>query len=237
MVGTYLLRRHLVAVHALHLRIHLLRRLPIRAAGRGLHRARVHATGPAVFLILGYAVRAQGSVVGWCHGVLLGVARVSALLLLLRLLLLRRKLACPSRRHRRHGPTSSAARLTRCSLGLGRSLFPRNNVDEKVKHVGFGQGRGNVGPLECAALVLLGMDPGPHRQLGDEDVASLGKQYRRFGRDHLDLWIGLHDLFYPREWQLMQLVVVRFILENVDDLLPVGGEDVAIVAMQTLVYL
>lgn len=67
------------------------------------------------------------------------------------------------------------------------------------------------------------MDPGAHRKLGDEDIAALGEEDGRLGGDHLDVGIGLHDLLDAREGQLVQLVVVRFGLEVVDRLLPVGG--------------
>lgn len=81
------------------------------------------------------------------------------------------------------------------------------------------------------------MYPGAHRQLGNEDVASFGEQDRRLGRDHLDLRVGLHDLLDPRQWELMLLVVMRVILQRADRVLPVGGEDVAVVSLKALIDL
>ena len=56
-----------------------------------------------------------------------------------------------------------------------------HDVDEEVEHVGLGQGGGDVGALQRAALVLLGVDPGAHGELGDEDVAALGEEDGCFG--------------------------------------------------------
>ncbi len=81
------------------------------------------------------------------------------------------------------------------------------------------------------------MDPRAHRKLGDEDIAALGKEDGRLCGNHLDVGIRLHDLLNAREGQLVQLVVVGFGLEVVDRLLPVGGQDVAVVAYKALVYL
>lgn len=81
------------------------------------------------------------------------------------------------------------------------------------------------------------MDPSSHRKLSDKDIAALSEEDRRLCGDHLDVGIGLHDLLDAREGQLVQLVVVGFGLEVVDSLLPVGGQDVAVVAYKALVYL
>lgn len=67
------------------------------------------------------------------------------------------------------------------------------------------------------------MYPGAHGELRDEDVAALGEQDGRLGRDHLNLWVRLHDLLDTGKGELMQLVVVGVRLEVVDYLLPVGG--------------
>ena len=60
-------------------------------------------------------------------------------------------------------------------------FFSRNNVNEEVIHIGLGEGCSDIGPLKCTALVILGVDPRSHGQLGDEDIAALGKQDRSFG--------------------------------------------------------
>ena len=57
------------------------------------------------------------------------------------------------------------------------------------------------------------------------------------GRDHLDLWIRLHDLFYAREGELVDLVVVLVGLKLGDLLLPIGVQDVTVGARETLIDL
>jgi len=79
------------------------------------------------------------------------------------------------------------------------------------------------------------MDPGSHGQLSDENVAALGKQDRRLGRDHLDFWVSLHDLLDARQRQLVELVVVLIGLEVVNRMLPVGGQDILVLTMEALV--
>ena len=81
------------------------------------------------------------------------------------------------------------------------------------------------------------MDPSAHRELGDENVAAFGEQDRGLGRNHLDVGIGFHDLLDAGEGQLVQLVIVGFVLELVDGVLPIGGQDVAIAAHEALVDL
>ena len=56
-----------------------------------------------------------------------------------------------------------------------------HDVDEEVEHVGLGEGGGDVGALQGAALVVFGVDPGAHGEFGDEDVAALGEEDGRFG--------------------------------------------------------
>ena len=74
------------------------------------------------------------------------------------------------------------------------------------------------------------MDPRAHGELCDKGLASLGEDYRRFGGDHLDFRVRLHDLLDARKWKLVDLVVVVFCLEHRHDLLPVGVQDIAVVA-------
>lgn len=108
------------------------------------------------------------------------------------------------------------------SFGVCCSFFSRDNVDEEIKHVGFSKCRGNVGPLQGAALVLLCMDPCAHSEFRNEDVTALGEKNRCFGGNHLDFWVGLHDLLDTRKGQLMDLVVVSVAFQVADCLLPVG---------------
>ena len=103
------------------------------------------------------------------------------------------------------------------------SLFTGDDVDQEIEHVAFRKGRCDVGSLKSAAFVLLRVDPRPHGQLGDEDVAAFGEEDGSFGTNHLDFWIGFHDLLYARERELVDLVVVRFRFQGGDGLLPVGG--------------
>ena len=134
---------------------------------------------------------------------------------LLRLLLWRHHpLARPRRRRR------PASRSTR---PLGRRFLPRHDIDQEIEHVTAGQCASDVGSLQRAALVLFGVDPGAHGELGDEDIAAFGEQDGGFGGDHLDVRVGFHDFLDAREGKLVELVVVRFGFEVVDRLLPVGG--------------
>ena len=120
-------------------------------------------------------------------------------------------------------------------VGLG--FLARDDIDEEVKHVGLRQRRSNVRTLQGASLILLSMDPSPHGQLGDEDIATLGKEDRSLSRDHLNIGIGLHNLLYPGQGELVHLVVVLVILEVMDGLLPVGCQDILVVPGETLMHI
>jgi hypothetical protein len=137
----------------------------------------------------------------------------------------------------RHAGRGGGLGISGAASAAGVGFLAGDNVNEEVEHVGLGQGRGNVGALQGAALVLLSVDPGPHGQLGNEDVAALCEQDGRLGRDHLNLRVGLHHLLYPREGQLMQLEVVVVRLELGDLVLPVDIEHVLRLARETLRYL
>lgn len=125
----------------------------------------------------------------------------------------------------------AAGPLVRCGL------LARHNVNQEVEHVGLGQCICDVGALQRAPLVFLGVYPGAHRQLRDEHVASLCEEDGSLGRNHFDFRVRLHNLLYPRQRQLVELVVMVVRLELGDLLLPVGVEDVAILASEALVDL
>ena len=55
-------------------------------------------------------------------------------------------------------------------------------------------GHGDVVSLQSPPLVVLRVDPGPHRQLVDEDLGGFGEQDGRLGRDHLNVFVQFHDL-------------------------------------------
>lgn len=115
-----------------------------------------------------------------------------------------------------------------------RCLLPWDDIDEEVKHVALRQCRCNVGALQGAAFILLRMNPGAHSKLSDKYVAAFRKEYGCFGGNHFDFGVGLHDFLYPCQWQLVEFVVVFFIFELIDGLLPVRCEDVAVMTVQTL---
>lgn len=110
-------------------------------------------------------------------------------------------------RHLARGCPGRASCLAR-PLGVRGRLLARNNVDEKIKHIGLGKSGGNVRTLQGASLVIFRVNPCAHGQLGDEYIATLGEQDWRLCRDHLDLGVGFHDFLYPSEWQLVYFVVV-----------------------------
>ena len=116
------------------------------------------------------------------------------------------------------------------ALVLRLSVLARYYVDEEVEHVGLAECGCNVAALESATFVFFGVDPGAHGELGDKGLASLGEYDGRFGRDHLNFWVRLHDLLDARKRELVDLVVVVLRLEHRHDLLPVGVQDVAVVA-------
>jgi hypothetical protein len=127
----------------------------------------------------------------------------------------------------------------RGSLGCATTgtILPGDDVDEEVEHIALTQGRRDIAPLESPPLVILGVDPGAHSELGDEDVTPLGEEDGGFSGDHLDFGVGFHDFFDAREGELVDFEVVRVGFEVVDCLLPVRSEDVPGDASETLVYL
>jgi len=162
-----------VSIDTFHLAIHLLARCSIRSWRARLDLGGVHVT----------------SVVFWRHG----VARTDAVV------------------WRRHGIVSRVAldvlggdlsSRWRDALGCtARSRLPgvrgrflaRHDIDEEVEHIGLSERGGDIAALQGATFVLLCVDPGAHRELCDEDVASFSEQDWCFGRDHLHFRIRFHD--------------------------------------------
>lgn len=126
--------------------------------------------------------------------------------------------------------TGLGDRILGPTLVLRCRVLPRHDIDEEVEHVGLAERGCYVTALQGATFVLLRMDPRTHGELGDEGLARFGEDYGCLSRDHLDFGVGLHDLLDARERELVDLVVVVFRLEHGHDLLPVGVEDVAVVA-------
>jgi hypothetical protein len=172
----------------------------------------------------------------WSHARMLGHATVVWVSHRLRwLLLLRLRRLLLSLYGSGSGSTSL---LTSSPLGVAAAaFFTRYNVDEKIEHVTFRECGSDVATLQGATFVVLRMYPGTHCQLGDENVASLGKKNRCFGGDHLYLRIGLHHLLYAGKGQLVDFEVVRVGFEVVDCILPVGGQNVTRWASEALIYL
>lgn len=123
------------------------------------------------------------------------------------------------------------------SRSLRSCFFSWYNIDQEIEHIALRQRRGDVGSLEGPAFVFFGVDPSAHSELGDEDVAAFCKKYRSFRGDHLNVRIGLHDLLYPGKWEMVVFIIMIFRLKVVYSLLPVCGEDFALVADEALGYL
>lgn len=206
-----LLRHARIGIHILHVTVHR-RRLLLAVGGSGpwLYLISVHSRG-AVLLIRRNSMPAH-PVVGRRHVLVVRRARHAVLA---------RHLATRGWYASLGGLCLSRVR----ALGMT-GLLARYDVDQEVEHVTLGQGRGNVGSLQCPALVLFGMDPGAHGELGDEYVASLGEEDGGLSRDHLHLRVGLHDLLDAGERQLVYLVIMLVGLEVVNGLLPVGCQDI-----------
>mmetsp|Transcript_48 Transcript_48/g.79 ORF Transcript_48/g.79 Transcript_48/m.79 type:complete len:222 (-) Transcript_48:26-691(-) len=73
-------------------------------------------------------------------------------------------------------------------------IVVRNNIHQKVKNVRFRDGGRNIVTLQGSPLVLLGMAPGPQRQLQNKHLARLGEHHGRLRSNHANLLVGLHDL-------------------------------------------
>lgn len=116
-------------------------------------------------------------------------------------------------------------------------VFTWDDINKKVEHVRFRKGGGDVRALEGASFVVFGVDPGAHCELCDEDVAAFGEKDGSFCRNHLDFRVCFHDFFDSGEGELMDFEVVVVCLEVIDGLLPVGRQDFAGGACQTLVDL
>lgn len=124
--------------------------------------------------------------------------------------------------------------LTKVTTLVRLGFFARDDVDEEVEHVGFGEGAGDVAALKRAPFVFFRVDPGAHGEFGDEDVAAFGEEDGSFGRDHLHLRVGFHDLFDPRQWKLVQFVIMILGFKFCYLLLPIGIEDIAVLALEAL---
>jgi len=85
----------------------------------------------------------------------------------------------------------------------------RHNVHQEIKDVSSGNGSCNVILLQCAPLVLFSVDPWAQRELQDEHLTCLGKQYWCLCRYHSHILICLHYLLDPCKWQLMILEVIH----------------------------
>lgn len=140
-----------------------------------------------------------------------------------------------------HSRNSSSGGLDSCGLAstsfMGMCLFARNDVDQEIEHVRLGQCRCDVGPLQCAALVLLCVDPCPHGEFSDENVAAFGEENGGLCGYHLYLGICLHDLFDARQRELVQLIVVLVRLQFCNLLLPIRVKYIPVVASQALIDL
>lgn len=175
---TNLLRRHMgVTVHPLkHLRL----RLTVSSRRVLLDCTRVHGLLLAILLLLCHTVLTQGTVVCRAHvrlDTMLGRCHLAG--------------SCSGTRCR--GASLAG------TLSVRGGLLTRNDVDQEVEHVRLGEGSGNIGALESTALVVFGVNPGSHCQLGDEDVTALGEQDGGLSGDHLDLGIGFHDFLDSSE--------------------------------------
>jgi hypothetical protein len=104
----------------------------------------------------------------------------------------------PCCRVRDPGPNGSLGAL---------SLVPRHDVDEEIEDLGARDGGGDVGFLQRAALVLLGVRPAAVGELEDEHLAGAGEDDGRLGGDHADVLVGLHDLLDAGERQVVVLEV------------------------------
>jgi len=86
-------------------------------------------------------------------------------------------------------------------------LVPRHDVDEEVEDLGARDGGGDVGLLQGAALVLLGVRPAAVGELEDEHLAGAGEDDGRLGGDHAHVLVGLHDLLDAGQRQVVVLEV------------------------------
>ena len=130
----------------------------------------------------------------------------------------------------------SAASIARCRRvrPLRRTFLPWYNVNQEVEHVTLRQSTRDITPLQCSSLVLLSMDPRSHRQFCNEDVAAFREEDRSFGANHFHLRIGFHDLLDACKGKLVDFVVVGFVLELRDLVLPVGHQYVLVGAGEAL---
>lgn len=81
------------------------------------------------------------------------------------------------------------------------------------------------------------MNPGAHGQLRDEDITTLGEQNGCLRRDHLDFRIRFHHLLDTSEGQLVDFVIMVVRFQVVNDMLPIGCQDIAGRPLETLIDL
>lgn len=134
------------------------------------------------------------------------------------------------RLRRTHGLLRHRRRLTGRRRTLRRAtgrVLARYYIDEEVKHVGLGEGGGDVAALQGAPFVVFRVDPGAHREFGDEDVAAFGEEDGRLGADHFYFRVCFHNFLDACEGELVDFEIMGLRFKVVDCLLPIGGEDVA----------
>ena len=226
----YLLRCHSgIAIHALE---HRLLRLPISVCWIGWYLRSVYPRLWSIFLLGRHLTVSHGSILRMTHMLGLWLLRMIGWRLLLNIILGWYYLTAGGRLRCTYS-TRTPGPLSR-SLCVAGGFLPRYDVNEEVEHVRFCKSGSNIRALQGPSLVLLGVYPCPHGQFSDEDVTALCKQYWGFRRYHLDIRISLHDLLDSSQRKLMEFVIVRVILEGVDSLLPIGRQDVAVVAIEPL---
>mmetsp|Transcript_11902 Transcript_11902/g.47993 ORF Transcript_11902/g.47993 Transcript_11902/m.47993 type:complete len:217 (-) Transcript_11902:289-939(-) len=97
---------------------------------------------------------------------------------------------------------TSGARRRAAARRLRRAA---DRVDEEVEVLGFVDRGDDVLLLQRLPLRLLRVAPRAQRELENEQLARLGEQHGRLGRDHAHVLVALHDALDARERE----VVVR----------------------------
>ena len=84
------------------------------------------------------------------------------------------------------------------------------HIHQKIKDIRLLDGFPNIFLLQGPSLVQLGVVPTSDAEIEDEEFTRLAEQYGRFGGNHADVFVTLHNAFDAGQWQVVVILKVLF---------------------------